>query len=68
MKLVSLVVLSALSSAAAFAPSVGPALSFALKNQLGNNMDTSGNAWKPDTEKMVRFFFVGNIYIVGVRI
>lgn len=68
MKLVSLVVLSALSSAAAFAPSVGPARSFALKNQLGNNMDTSGNAWKPDTEKMVRSFFVGNIYIVGVRI
>ncbi|GFH43816.1 hypothetical protein CTEN210_00289 [Chaetoceros tenuissimus] len=52
MKLATFLALSSLSSAAAFAPSMGPARSFALKNQLGNNMDTSGNAWKPDSEKM----------------
>ena len=62
MKLASFLALSSLSSAAAFAPSAGPARSFALKNQLGNNMDTSGNSWKPDSEKMVRSFFVGNVY------
>ena len=62
MKLASFVLLSALSSAAAFAPSAGPARSFALKNQLGNSMDTSGNAWKPDSEKMVRSLFVGNLH------
>eukprot|EP01083_Nonionella_stella_P211863 765614_1 len=57
MKFVSAIILAAaLNDAYAFAPnSMGSGssrASTAVKQQVGNGMDLSGNSWKPDSEKM----------------
>jgi len=47
---------AALNDACAFAPNMNTGssrrVSTAVKQQVGNGMDLSGNSWKPDSEKM----------------